>query len=92
MLTRVARSDVILDKGIDTWEPIVSSDQFDSPGDVAMSSERSVMMFLQDIHAQLRVWNVDEALVEEQPVTTTRPQRRRRRRKMLLRNSVYGIQ
>ena len=45
------------------WEPVVSSDQFDSPGDPAMSSEGRIMMIPQDIHAQRRFWNVDEALV-----------------------------
>ncbi len=52
LLTQVARVDIIFDKGIDTWEPVILSDQFDCSRNAAMSSKGSIMMFPQDIHAQ----------------------------------------
>jgi hypothetical protein len=63
LLTRVARIDIIFDKGVDTREPIIPSYQFKSSGDTRMACKRRVMMFLQDIHAQ-RFWDVDKALVK----------------------------
>jgi hypothetical protein len=64
LLTRVARIDVIFDKGLDTREPIIPSCQFKSSGDIAVPCEGHVMMLSHHTHVQ-RFWNVDEAFVEE---------------------------
>ena len=74
LLTGVARIDVVLDEGIDTWKPIIPSYQFEGSGDTAVTSERSVMMLYEHVHAQ-GSWNVDEAFVKQQVVAITGPRR-----------------
>ena len=64
LLARIARIDVIFDKGIDTWKPVVLGYQFESLGDTRMLCEGCIMMFSQYIHAR-RFQYVDEALVKQ---------------------------
>ena len=46
LLAGVARIDVVLNKGIDTWKPIIPSYQFEGSGSTAVSSDGSVMVSL----------------------------------------------
>ena len=52
MLAKVARINVFSNKLVNAREPIVSRDIFKGFGNTAVASEGSVIMFLQDIHAQ----------------------------------------
>lgn len=64
LLTGVTRIDVVFDEGVDTWEPIIPSYQFEGSGDTAVASEGGVMVLAKHLHAQF-FRNVDEAFVKK---------------------------
>ena len=48
----MAGIDVVLGKGVDVGEPVISSDQFDGSSNAGVADKWHGMAFLQDIHTQ----------------------------------------
>jgi len=52
LLARMAEIDVVLGKGVDVGEPVISSDQLDGSSNAGVADKWHGMVFSQDIHTQ----------------------------------------